>query len=138
MQKCSESKHQIVQTGERLHCVKCLNSFTIKDPSMLHWLAGTCVEVVCTDRPKPIDNFLHVGNKYTHHTHKIKVHKGLVYCARCGGRATTQLRLLARECVPPRPRSYGSLTLRAINNDALPPGLDKWPDDSLANVSGHK
>ena len=125
-QKCSESNHDIISLGDRINCRRCRESFLVKDPAFQPWLAGICHPVPSTDRPMPIQGLIHVGNQYTHYTHRLKIHRGLVYCAKCGSRATEQMRLLSRKCRPPR--KYGKDTLRAINADCLPPGLVEWPE----------
>ena len=74
----------------------------------------------------PANKILHVGNRYAHPSHKLKNHRGLVYCARCGCRATNQMRLMGNRCVPPG--VHGRASLKAILADKLPPGLVEWPD----------
>ena len=124
-EKCRESKHVLERQGDRFLCSQCRDSFKLKDPAFQSWLAGQCLPLVSTNKPKPINNFMHVGNNFVNHTHKLKVHRGLVYCAKCGCRATNQLRHLAKACIPP-----GAYGLRAIMGDKLPTGLDQWPDSA--------
>ena len=122
-----ENRHVfLLFNGDRVTCNSCRESFTVKDPAFQPWLAGQCFPIPCTDRPMPISGLIHVGNRYAHYTHKLKIHKGFVYCAKCGSRATDQMRLLSRPCRPPR--SYGKATIRAILSDRLPPGLTNWPE----------
>ena len=125
--KCAESSHVLERQGDRFTCTKCRDSFRSKDPAFQHWLAGICIEVVSDSRPNPIENRLHLGNQYVHFTHSLSVHRGLVYCCKCGGRCgSNQIRLLARACEPPL--DYGCNTLKAISADKLPQGLEVWPD----------
>ena len=125
--KCTESSHVLERHGDRFTCTRCLDSFRSKDPAFQHWLAGICIEVVSGSRPNPIDHHLHVGNQYVHFTHSLTVHRGLVYCSKCGSRSgSNQIRLLAKACEPPS--DYGHNTLKAISLDRLPQGLDEWPD----------
>jgi hypothetical protein len=127
-QKVGESMHTVVLAGERAACSVCLDSFRVKDPAFQLWLAGICTPTLSTNRPShyPANKILHVGNRYTHPSHKIQTHRGLVYCAKCGCRATNQMRLMGNRCVPPG--LHGKASLKAILADRLPPGLDEWPD----------
>ena len=127
-QKVGESMHTVVLAGERAACSVCLDSFRVKDPAFQLWLAGICTPTLSTNRPShyPATKILHVGNRYTHPSHKIQTHRGLVYCAKCGCRATNQMRLMGNRCVPPG--LHGKASLKAILADRLPPGLDEWPD----------
>ena len=72
------------------------------------------------------DKFIHVGNQFVHHSHKLNMFKGFVYCGKCGyRRGATQVRLLAKPCSPPG--LAGIRTLEAIRDGKLPPGLEEWP-----------
>ena len=123
-QKVGESMHAVVLTGDRAACSVCLDSFRVKDPAFQPWLAGICSPTLSTNRPShyPANKILHVGKRYTH---EIKAHRGLVYSAKCGCRATNQMRLMGNRCVPPG--LHGKASLKAILADRLPPGLDEWP-----------
>jgi hypothetical protein len=127
-QKCSDSSHAIVKNGDRVTCTACLDSFRIRDPAFEPWLAGLCTPSPNTNRPShfPTNKILHVGNRYTHLSHKLDTHRGLVYCARCGCRATNQVRLMGKRCSPPG--RNGKATLKAILSDRLPPGMTEWPE----------
>ena len=67
-----------------------------------------------------------------HYTHRLKWHRGMLYCARCGAYSITRVRKLRRECLlKPHPANR-----RALNDikmgDFLIPGKD-WllPEGSL-------
>ena len=126
-QKCEESNHRLSREGDRLSCSVCLDSFLVKDPSFLSWLAGRCVNACNDEGNRIVNKCLHVGNQFVHFTHELKNHKGFLYCCKCGCRATTLIRLLSKPCSPPG--SYGDRTLKCIKEDRLPPGLSCWPDD---------
>ncbi len=62
-----------------------------------------------------------------HHTHKLNVYEGLIYCSKCGYRqGTNQVRNLAKPCQPPD--FAGARNLKAIHEGKLPHGLDIWPE----------
>ena len=125
--KIVESKHDIWRVADRLHCRQCMESFKVSDSSLVPWLASTCIHIPSSSRPTPImNNMLHVGNQIIHFTHALSVHRGLVYCSKCGSRkAADVLKKLAHPCEPPS--IYGKATLKAILADKLPPNLDAWP-----------
>ena len=126
-----KSPHDISVRKDRYSCGRCQDSFSKKDPMLKAWLSSACVHagnIVC-NRPTPILNeFMHVGNQTIHFTHRMTVHKGFVYCRKCGcKRGTNQVRKLAKPYGPPG--KYGLQTLRAIHfHDKLPPGMAEWPD----------
>ena len=89
--------------------------------------SGTHISATSHVRPEPLhDKFIHVGNQFVHHSHKLNMFKGFVYCGKCGyRRSATQVRLLAKPCSPPG--LAGIRTLEAIRDGKLPPGLEEWP-----------
>ena len=121
------SRHAITQSGDRISCRRCLNNSARKDKSVVPWLATECIEIPSSSRPTPIDNnLLHVGNQNIHHSHALAVHRGLVYCSKCGcRRGEAYVKKLARACEPPS--DYGAATLKAVSLDKLPPRLKAWP-----------
>jgi hypothetical protein len=127
-QKCRDSSHAAVKNGDRVMCTTCLDSFRIRDPAFEPWLAGLCTPSPNTNRPShfPTNKVLHVGNRYTHLSHRLDTHRGLVYCRKCGCRATNQVRLMGKRCSPPG--RNGKATLKAILSDRLPPGMTEWPE----------
>ena len=119
-QKLDESRHVLAREGDRFTCTRCLDSFTIKDPAFQHWLAGVCIQApTLSSRPVPLSSLLHIGNSSVHSSHKLQMFKGLVYCNRCGSRATHHLRRLAFPCRPPG--KHGRMTLKCIREGRLPP-----------------
>ena len=104
------------------------------DASFKHWLDGPCLYLPCSNRPTPIiNNMLHVGNQCVHYTHTLAVHRGLVYCSKCGSRkGANHLKKLAYTCEPPS--EYGKMNLKAIAEDKLPPNLDEWPSQGSSHV----
>jgi len=90
---------------------------------------------VSLSRPEacPVDSLPHIGNSNIHSSHKMLVHRGLKYCNKCGSVATNlQIRKLARQCEPPKPKSHGINIIRSIRRDCLPKSLSMtvWPDGS--------
>ena len=65
----------------------------------------------------------------THHSHRLFVYRGLVYCNKCGARGPSRLNKLADACEPPS--ADGQRMLNAVRAGVVPPGLDSWPDDSF-------
>ena len=125
-ERIKESKHSIQRTSNRIYCTVCKNDFKVSDQSLHPWLRSSCTKVDYDSKPNRISNeLLHVGNQNVHSTHKLSVHRGLVYCHKCGCRAGSHLKNLARECEPPS--AYGRESLSAIANDVLPPNLAEWP-----------
>ena len=123
-----ESRHSIVRAGNRVSCTECLNDFKVNDQNLHSWLMSTCISIPKDNKPTFINNdMMHVGNQNIHSTHKLNIHKGLVYCHKCGCRMGSHIKKLARECEPPT--SYGRDSLQAIANDVLPPNLAEWPED---------
>ena len=125
--KCDESRHQLDRSGDRMSCSVCMDSFLIKDPSFLHWLAGRCVSA-CSPSGNISNKQIHIGNQYVHYTHRLVNHKGLVYCRKCGSRATKLIKLLAKPCEPPS--KAGQRTLDCVKQNRPPPGFACWPDES--------
>ena len=123
--RLAKTNHVLSRDGDRFTCTDCLESFKSNDKSFHHWMAGQCIKVPDSNRPVPICGSLHIGNQYIHHSHSVSIHKGLVYCSKCGGRGPHVLKKLARECEPPT--DTGRATLQAISLDRLPAGLDCWP-----------
>ena len=108
-----------------------MNSFSDTDPLFKKWVVSACtgahVSTSSHSRPEPIDEkFIHVGNQFVHHSHKLNMFRGFVYCGKCGYRkGANQVRKLAKPCSPPG--LYGIQTLEAIRDGQLPPGLNEWP-----------
>ena len=127
-EKIMESRHSITRSDNRIACTVCHNNFQVKDQSLHTWLRGTCSPLPFDNRPTQIQNdMIHVGNQNIHSSHKLNIHKGLVYCHKCGCRKGSHIKKLARECEPPS--LYGKESLHAIANDVLPPNLAEWPGE---------
>ena len=126
--KIAQSQHSPVLTGNRYTCNNCHNSFLRTDPSFQHWLTTACVPLPSSSKHVPVNNdMIHVGNQTIHHTHHLAIHRGLVYCKKCGNRKGEGIvKKLAKACHPPT--VYGRATLQAISDDRLPPKLDCWPE----------
>ena len=122
-----QSAHKVTIAGDRYTCEYCQNSYSSKDElSLQQWLLTPCNILPATARPCDISaNRLHIGNLIIHPTHAKRVHRGLVFCRKCGSRAGSCLKNLASPCVPPG--RYGKESLKAILNDSLPPNLVAWP-----------
>ena len=130
--------HKLSFEAARVSCTICKSSFKLTDGSLRHWLSCPCTlpsaasssEGQLTpvmNRPVPLrHSVIHLGNQSSHHTHFLKVHRGLVYCKRCGSRGSNnQLRMLAKSCNPPT--AAGKHALKCIAKDKLPPNLKEWP-----------
>ena len=93
------------------------------------------------DKPRPMPlALLHVGSKSVHVSHKINIFRGLMFCRKCGCRASTQganfIKKLSLPCAPPGP--YGIDNLKRLEQGKLPRRVAEWPlhqiDDSAGNV----
>ena len=126
--KFALSNHQLSLVGRRYTCSGCQSSFLSSDPSFQHRLATRCNPLPSCSKPSLMSNhMMHVGNRAIHHSHSLAIHRGLVYCRKCGSRKGSDLiKRLANACCPPS--AYGRSSLAAIRDDRLPPGLDEWPD----------
>ena len=123
-----QSSHTLTLSGDRYTCNCCKNSYSTKDKVKLQeWLATQCEALPSSTKPSNIDKAqVHLGNLNIHSSHKKRIHRGLVFCRRCGSRAGTKIQNLAAPCRPPG--KYGRDSLNAILNDRLPPNLTSWPD----------
>ena len=107
-----------------MSCARCMDSFLIKDQSLLHWLEGRCIPTTRSEGSQIESKHLHVGNQYVHSTHRLKDDRGFIHCRKCGCRATSLMQLLAKPCAPPR--ANGERRLKCIKEDRSPPGLPFW------------
>ena len=63
-----------------------------------------------------------------HSSHRLRRHRGLLYCSACGSWARGRLVKLARPCLLSAPaKSAGAAVLRALAAGRLPQGLAAWP-----------
>ena len=125
----AKSEHVIHRSNNRISCLRCCNSFAIKDSGVKPFLAQKC-NAMGSDKDQPVPVPLevkHIGNKSTHVSHKLSMFRGLVFCAKCGMRGPTKLVNLSKPCL--EPNEYGSMNLEAKSNRRLPEGMDYWPDE---------
>ncbi len=130
------TSHVIHESVARVSCARCHNSFRTSDPSVRSWLSCKCKAIgSSSDRPLPLTlEDVHSGNRVTHHTHKLHMYRGLVYCNKCGCRCgPLGMKKLGRICVPPN--GYGLASLCALREGKLPPNLSRWPDEPPAAQS---
>ena len=133
----SKSSHVIHRNHNRITCLRCSNSFNIKDSSLRSFLQSQCF-AIGTNADKPVLvplEIKHIGNKSTHHSHKLSSFKGLIFCTKCGMRGPTRLVNLSKPCEGPT--GYGKRNLEAIFQGKLPEQLDAWPSDE-GNTATHK
>lgn len=104
----ADSKHILVPNQGRYQCQICNSSYSHTDKIFKEWVTSPCTEfanlaVFSHNRPEPYNNsFLHIGNQYVHHSHKLHMYKGLIYCGKCGYmKGANQVRKLAKPCGPP-------------------------------------
>ena len=97
------------------------------DKSLEFFFDGPCHAVGHpTDKPTPLPyEAVHLGNQVAHHSHKLQIFRGLVYCRRCGMRGPTKLDNLAHPCKPPT--AHGKGVLASLSEGRLPPRLNQWP-----------
>ena len=130
------SKHTLVHENGRYNCTVCNSSFKSTDKLFKEWVGSPCTDFhmppafnYSHSKPAPINcKFMHVGNQFIHHSHRIHTYKGFVYCGKCGyKKGDNQVRMLAKPCGPPG--SSGLRNLEAIRLGRLPPGMLEWPDE---------
>ena len=99
----------------------CHQNFHIKDPCAKQWLLSHCTAIGSSaDRPTVLPyESMHIGNRIAHHTHRLMIYRGLVYCNKCGCIGTNQLRKLGGPCLPPT-ATYGIPNLRMLHDGILP------------------
>ena len=112
----------------RIKCARCKSSFDTKDPKVRSWLKAPCSDIGSEmDRPTVLPyESMHIGNQIAHHSHKLMIFRGLVYCKKCGCRGTHHLRKLAMRCEPHT--DYGKISLAKLAKGELPPNLNSWLD----------
>ena len=123
----ANSNHVAYYNDSRVVCARCRNSFHISDRSLTPFLEGPCGAIGHpVDKPVPLPyEAVHIGNQIAHHTHKLQIYRGIVYCRICGMRGPTKLHNLAHPCKPPT--AYGKQVLSSLNQGRLPAGLSNWP-----------
>ena len=87
------------------------------------------------DRPRPLAlELVHIGNNIIHHSHKINIFEGLVYCRKCGRRVSHNgiafIKNLAKPCAAPS--GYGIDCLKRISKGLRPRQVGHWPCDELS------
>ena len=125
----AKSQHVLFRDGSRIKCSRCLNSFSAVDNQVVQFVRSCCAAIgSCVDKPIPLhSNILHIGNQTAHHSHKLLIYKGLVYCNKCGMRGVHKFHNLSRQCNPPT--TYGKVTKEAVAQGKLPPLMTHWPDE---------
>ena len=119
-------------------CARCNQSYPRDHEYIRKWLTTDCPMLNSSiDKPRPIPlALLHVGSKSVHVSHKINIFRGLMYCRKCGCRASTQgvnfIEKLSHPCAPPGP--YGQDNLNRFALGKLPRRVVDWPL-SLVDVS---
>ena len=107
--------HQVVKRGTRLRCTAC----PLWGPlARTMWLLSQCAP-----RRYSVPG-LAAG---AHPSHRLGLHRGLLYCRKCGCYKSKNLAKLARPCEPPERR--GRANLSCIARDVKPNGLRAWPLD---------
>ena len=76
---------------------------------------------------------LFVGGSLIHQSHRLRVHRGLLHCSRCGLYAVVRTKGLKHPCVPPT--VAGTRALARIAHDARPWGLVAWPDQTRVDLT---
>lgn len=123
--------------GSRLFCHACFASCSIKSPHVRWWTQSICCEISSEHEFRPAqvqvqNNAIRVGLRSIHHSHDIRVYRGLNFCKRCGGIGTFKLVKLARPCCPP---SYTAKYNRdRILAGKLPQGHSEWPIERLPPI----
>jgi hypothetical protein len=86
------SSHVPCHNGNSIMCARCSCSYPRNHEYIRKWLISECPMLNSTiDRPRPLSaEIFQVGRKSIHVSHKLNIFKGLMYCRRCGCRASTK------------------------------------------------
>jgi hypothetical protein len=129
------SSHVILHNGNAIMCARCNCSYPRKHEYVRKWLVTACPMLNSSiDRPRPMpQEIFHVGSKSIHVSHKLNIFRGLMYCRRCGCRASTSganfIKKLAKSCQAPG--TYGLDNLKRLQQGRLPYRVTKWPIDQI-------
>ena len=123
-----KSEHVLFQNDEtnRVHCTRCSMSFSLRSPSLRHWLKGKCNSIgSALDRPVPLlFHTVHIKNQSIHSSHKLFKYRDLYYCKTCGahGRTCTKIQKLASKC--DLPTAAGTAFINNSKNGIFPFGYN--------------
>ena len=136
-QAIANSKHKLVVKESSVVCEVCLSKCNYNSASVWDFIASNCYPAFahnpCT--PIVINGLVRIGNKISHVSHILYSYRGVKYCSQCGYMAQKLMKSLAKPCHGLAGRSvHGQRILDAINSNTLPPGLDEWPEDNLAEI----
>ena len=109
-----------------------MNSYSLSDAACKQWLTSACSGALVAPHTAHIkinnQDSVHLGSRVIHVSHNLYRYRGLIYCLKCGAIGAYQARLLAEPCE--EPTFTGARTLRYLQKDKLPPGIQAWPDES--------
>ena len=130
---CSEHSPLWSPNGKWMTCRGC--SARVNKDNLRGWLVTVCAKPFYPNtmgiiKPGILPTSIQVGKSFTHHSHKIRIYRGLCFCQVCGSRGPSKLVNLSDRCRPAIKGSYGYSNLVAIGNGRLPQGLASWPDNS--------
>lgn len=134
-----QSEHELLLCDGIWHCARCLQTRRDSQCGLRVWFEGRCVPdaglVMCCQvgdvRPCniPGGSRLTVGGQTLHESRQLAVYRGLFFCRRCGGFATSVPKLLKHQCEGVAAPA-GRCVLRRLAVRRLPIGAATWPADS--------
>ena len=131
------TSHAITTFSNLMVCRACHQRAPVGRDNIIRWLASTCTPepslkyAYFSGKTRPVDlpnsGAVRVGRQVIHQTHKLKVHKGLIFCVQCGYYASNRGIRLISECTERGPTARN----RVLNHfrGILPSGVAEWPND---------
>ena len=130
------TEHRFTTLSRTLHCYVCLRHSGHTQAARRAFLQSPCkVDVSMTDtifrgRFKPAtvpqETTVQVGRAELHSSHRVKVYRGLYYCAVCGYYAHAKAQKLSSPC---QKSLEGERRALRLNQGKLPSGMSTWPND---------
>ena len=131
------SKHRFTFFAGTARCYVCHERAPLVRSHLLDWLRSPCkVDPIManayftgTSRPArlPTHRPIPVGRRVAHASHDLLVHKGLVFCGKCGYYAHHRLLRLAEQCTGMKDER-AIARVRRLRAGKLPTGVSDWPN----------
>ena len=133
------TQHRVTMISATLHCQDCLLHSSACEKGRKEFLATPCnpntqmlrTMIVGSTKPTvvPVGQRIQVGRMPLDSSHKLKVYKGLFFCAHCGYHASEKAQMLSKPCQPKNMQEAIRRVLR-LHSGKLPSGMRHWPNES--------